>query len=60
MAMFTFSVLDQKYRFWANLSPKNQNCQIKLKFGIKTNMQNSTVVSGAQPEFFWGRGDFLE
>ena len=43
MAAFTFSVLDWKYPFWANLA---QICQFKLKLGIKTNlnMQNSMVV----------------
>ena len=39
MVLFTFSVLDQKHHFRANLlqkvkfGPKNQNRQFKLKFG---------------------------
>ena len=36
--MFTFSVLDQKNPFWENLVKKNQNCQLKEKFGTKTNL----------------------
>ena len=53
-----FSVFVRKYPFWANWS-KNQNCQIKLKFGTQTNsnMENSMVVftfSGLnQKHFFW-------
>ena len=43
--MFTFSVLEQKYPFWANLVEK-QNGHFTLKFGTytKCNMQNSMVV----------------
>ena len=46
MVMLTFSVLDQKYCFWANLVQKNQSCHFKLKFGTFTNlnMQNSMVM----------------
>ena len=46
VAVFTFSVLDLKNLFWANLVKKNQNCQFKLKFGTKTNlnMQNSMIM----------------
>ena len=46
MALITFSVLDRKPPFWANLVKKNHNCQFKLKFGTYTNlnMQNSVVV----------------
>ena len=29
MAMFTFSVLDQKYPFWVKFGPKNQNFQLE-------------------------------
>ena len=44
--VFTFSVLDQKNLFSANLVKKNQNCQFQLKFGTKTNliMQNSMMM----------------
>ena len=44
--VFTFSVLEQKNPFWANLVKKNQNCQFKLKVGTKTNlnMSNSTMM----------------
>ena len=44
--MFTFSVLDQKHPFWADLVKKNQNCQFKLKFRAKTNlnMRNSMMM----------------
>ena len=46
VVVFTFSALDQKHPFWANLVKKNQNCQFKLKFGIETNsnVQHSIVV----------------
>ena len=46
MVVFTFAVLHWKYPFWGKFGPKNQNCQFKLKFGTKTNlnMQNSMVV----------------
>ena len=39
------SVFNCKYSFWENLV-KNQNCQLKLKFGIKTNsnIYDSMVV----------------
>ena len=37
MALFTYSVLDQKHPYWANLVQKNQNCQFKLKFGTQAN-----------------------
>ena len=42
---FSFPV-DQKYAFWKKISPKNQNCQFKGKFGTKTsaNMQKSVVT----------------
>ena len=33
MTLFTFSVLEHKHPFWANLVKKSQNCQFKLKFG---------------------------
>ena len=37
--VFTFSVLDQKSPFWIYKSgQKNQNCQLKLKFATKTNL----------------------
>ena len=41
-----FSVLDQKHPFWANLAPKNLNCQSKLNFFTQTNsdMRNSMVM----------------
>ena len=41
-----FSVLDQKYSFWVNFVKENQDCQFKLKFGTKTNlnMENSIVM----------------
>ena len=44
--MFTFSVLDQENLFWTNLVKKNQNCQFKLKFGTKTNLnkRNSMIM----------------
>ena len=44
--MFIFSVLDQKNLFCANLVKKNQNCQFKLKFGTKTNLnkRNSMMM----------------
>ena len=44
--MFTFSVFDQKYPFWANLVQKNQNCHLELKFATyaNLNMQKSIVV----------------
>ena len=44
MVMLTPSVLDRKYRFWANLVQKS--CHFKLKFGTFTNlnMHNSMVI----------------
>ena len=44
-AVFTFSILDQKKPFWANLV-KKINCQFKLKFDTKTNlnMWNSMMM----------------
>ena len=44
--MFTFPVFDWKYPFKTNFVPKNQNYQLKLKFGNETNsnMQNSMEV----------------
>ena len=44
--VFTFSVLGQKNPFWVNLVKKNKNCQFKLKFGTKTNLnkQNSMMM----------------
>ena len=53
--MFTFSVLERKYPFWANLVQKNKNCQSILKFSIQTilNMQNLMVV------FHFSDSDFL-
>ena len=35
-----------KITFWGKFVPENQNCQFKLKFGTKTNldMQNSVVL----------------
>ena len=46
LVLFTFSVLEQKYPFWANLTPKKSSCQFKLKFGTQTNssFQNSAGV----------------
>ena len=46
MALFIFTALDEKNSFLGKFSPKNQNCQCKLKFGTYTNsnMQNSMVV----------------
>ena len=43
---FTFSVLDQKNSFLGKSGQKNQNCQFKLKFGTKTNlnMRNSMMM----------------
>ena len=38
--MFTFSVLDQKNFLGGKSGQKNQNFQFKLKFGIKTNLNN--------------------
>ena len=40
--LFILFVLDRKHPFWANLVQKNQNSQLKLKFGTFTNsnMQN--------------------
>ena len=37
IAMFSFSVFDQKYPFWANLVQKNQNRHSKLRLRTKTN-----------------------
>ena len=37
MVMLSFSVLDWKNPFWANLTQKNQNYLHKLKFGTKYN-----------------------
>ena len=44
--VFVFSALDQKNPFGAKLVKKNQNCQVKMKFGTKTNlnMQNSMAM----------------
>ena len=41
-----FSVLERKFPFWENLVKKNQDCQLKLKFGTLTdsNIQNSMVI----------------
>ena len=46
MVVFIFSDLDWKYSFGGKFGPENQNCQFKLKFGTKTNlnMQNSVVL----------------
>ena len=33
MVVFTFSDLNGKHHFWANLVQKVKNCQFKLKFG---------------------------
>ena len=44
MVMFTFSVLDWKYPFWANLVKKTQNCLLKLKFGTYNQKQNIPKV----------------
>ena len=51
-----FSVLDQIFFF----APKNQNCQFKLKFGTKTNlnMKNSMVMF-VFSIFYW-KYPFLE
>ena len=45
MVMLTSSVLDRKYRFWANLVQK-KICHFQLKFGTSSNlnMQNSMVM----------------
>ena len=44
--VLTFSVLDLKHPFWANLVQKNQIYQFQLKFGTKnnSNMQNSMAL----------------
>ena len=44
---FAFLDLDLIYLFWRKFNSKNQNCQFKLKFGTKTNlnMQKSMVCS---------------
>ena len=46
MLMFTFSIFYWKYSFFDKFHPKNQNRQLKLKFGTKTNsdMHNSVVM----------------
>ena len=46
MVRLTSSILDRKYRFWANFGPKNQSCHFKLKFGTFTNlnMRNSMMM----------------
>ena len=46
MMLFTFSSFYGKYSFLGKFGSKNQNCQFKLKFGIKTNsnIQNSMVI----------------
>ena len=46
MKVFTLSVLDRKYHFWANSVQKSQNSQFKLKFGIQTNLnvKNSIMM----------------
>ena len=57
--MLIFSVLDRKYPFSVKFCPKNWNCQLKPKFGTKTNssMQNSmvglTFFGFDQNYFFW-------
>ena len=45
LMMFTFSVFSQKY-FFGKFGQKRKNCQFKLKFGTKTNlnMHNSVVL----------------
>ena len=52
-AVFTFSVLDQKNPFWANLVKKIKNSQFKLKFGTKTNlnMRNSMMMFTSDHEY---------
>ena len=35
---FTFTALDQENLFLGKSGQKNQNCQFKLKFGTKTNL----------------------
>ena len=46
MVRLTSSIVDRKYRFWANFGPKNQSCHFKLKFGTFTNlnMRNSMMM----------------
>ena len=41
--IFTFSVLDRKHPFWANLA-QNQNCLFKLNFGAQTNLNKQKIV----------------
>ena len=52
-AVFTLSVLDQKNFFFDKSGQRNQNFQLKRKFGTKTdlNMQNSMMLF--QKKFFF-------
>ena len=52
MALFTYSVLDQKHPYWANLVQKKQNRQFKLKFGTwaNSNMQYLFAFFYFRPE----------
>ena len=61
-SFFFFTVWKRKYGFFANLlfTPKNQNCQFRMKFGTQTNsnIHNSMVmfifsVFDQKYHFFW-------
>ena len=43
LVIFTFSVLDRKYRFWVYW-PQNDNRLFKMKVGIQTNSNISNLI----------------
>ena len=43
MVMFTFSALELKFCFWANLVQKLKNDLPRLKFGTETNSNRELV-----------------
>ena len=45
MMMFTFSISDHKYPFWANLVQKLKMVEVKLYTKTNWNMENVMVVS---------------
>ena len=60
MVVLSFAVLRLEIPFVAKFDPKNQNCQLKMKFGTQTNlnMQNNVVMISPsvfhRKYLFWG------
>ena len=53
MLLFDFSFLNWKHSFWKNLVQKLKNCQIKLKFGTKTNSKIANLMVKSGGRFFY-------